>query len=142
MRGFLSSKWRALVELEDADTNDVQSGKGNSQMKKISKALFDLSRDLWIARNNMLHGENSLAALQIRSVEVAEMKEFHSNPQDLPAGDRHYCSGSFDSLLSKSPSVRRRWLRHMRMVKARKLRDGVNQTTITSFFQRIPIRNG
>jgi hypothetical protein len=78
----------------------------------------------------------------MQSANVAEMKAIHSNPQELPAGERHLCRGSFDALMKKSSSGRRRWLRHMRMVKARAHREGSTQTAITEFFQRAKSKNG
>ena len=139
LRGFLSSKWRMLA---DQEGGNGQAGKEMHTMKTINIAIFEMSRALWLARNETLHGENSEELTSIRSAEKAEMKALHSNPLDLPAGDRHYCEGSWASLMAKSPSVRRRWLRHMRMAKAKAIKEGAKQLAITEFFARAPKRDG
>ena len=136
-RGFFSKKWILLAELSSHEGATQQEGKGAQTMQKISKAIHAMSRALWLARNEALHGDQSHELQIIRNSDIAEMRNFHSNPDLLPAGDRHYCEGSFEQLLRKSPSSRRRWLRYMRMVQARTTQEGTRQLTITEFFQRV-----
>ena len=140
--GFFSQRWIQITEtaiLAPAATQ--QAGKGTLTMLTISNAIHELSRSLWIARNEVLHGDNSRAMQLTRSVELAELRDIHAHPELLPAGDRHYCDGTFEQLLRKSPSSRRRWLRHLRMVKARMTHEGTRQRPITDFFQRVDGQN-
>lgn len=140
-QGFFSHQWASLSEAGVLTNNGTkQEGKGAQTMSTISKAVHELSRSLWLARNEVLHGDNSLAMQQIRSEELAEIRELHSHPELLPVGDRHYCEGSLDLLLRKSPSSRRRWLRHLRMVKLRAIQEGTRQLPITDFFRRVNVR--
>lgn len=87
-QGFFSHQWASLSEAGVLTNNGTkQEGKGAQTMSTISKAVHELSRSLWLARNEVLHGDNSLAMQQIRSEELAEIRELHSHPELLPVGD-------------------------------------------------------
>ena len=138
-RGLLSNSWRDLANVPVFEpTNDQQPGRGDQSMQTISKALHVLARSLWVARNEVLHGDNKEENVRIRSIDDAEMRVIHQHPELLPAWDRHYCAGNIHDLLRKSQSTKRRWLRHMRMVKQHMTQDGQRQATMTSFFLRAP----
>ena len=51
MRGFLSSKWRMLEEQHEKEVGHGQAGTGMLTIKVFTKALFALSRALWMGRN-------------------------------------------------------------------------------------------
>jgi hypothetical protein len=139
-RGFFSNQWKTLSDSNVLAGGTSQEGKGSHTMMLISKAIHELSRSLWLARNEALHGEQSQEMQTIRNADIAEMRELHAHPEHLPAGDRHYCEGTFDQLSRKSTSSKRRWLRHMRMVQARTIQEGTRQLPITDFFRRVDVR--
>jgi hypothetical protein len=73
------------------DDNTSQEGQGPYIIRKIQRATYDVSRLLWLARNQSLHGETTQDLARIRSSEEAEFTELHQHPELISAGDRHYC---------------------------------------------------
>jgi hypothetical protein len=119
------------------DSTQCVQSTGNTMILKILTALHQLTRSLWLSRNKKLHDKKDETARGIQSSEMAEIWHFHANPTLLPMGDRHYCEKSLSQLLCGAPSVRRRWLRHIRQARAAHLHNGLVQTNITNFFTAV-----
>ena len=138
MKGYLSVEWQQALSMTLYDNDTTQEGRGPFYIKQILKAVYTTTRQLWLARNQELHGESTKELDKIRSAETAEIKEYYQHPELIPAADRHYCERPLATLLEKNPSTRRRWLRHMRMARHRFVVDGIRQPRITSFIDTSP----
>jgi hypothetical protein len=103
-------------------------------MSESIKALYEHSRRLWLVRNEVLHKQDDIQLRDIRSKEIAEIKQYHSQPHMVRAGDRHYCERSLQKLLSASDSTRRRWLRRIRKSRDEHKRDGGQQRLLTTYY--------
>jgi hypothetical protein len=135
LRGYLSRKWRILASDSVFDNVPIQESKGKYNIRNILKAMYELTRKLWLQRCKKLHEADGDAVLAVSAEEQAELRALYEHPELVPAGDRHYCNGPLENILCRSPSVRRRWMRHMRMARMRYIQDGKRQTKMTSFFQ-------
>ena len=130
----MTRTWRALASESVFDHTSVNEVTGANAIRHILRAIQQLTRKLWLGRNKSLHDGKETAMHSIRQEELSEIRELHENPDLVPAGDRHYCTGSLADLTNRSPSVRRRWLRHMRRARIRYTNEGKRQMKITSFF--------
>lgn len=135
IKGFLSVEWRYLLTLGIGDQETEPERVGVQRIRFLLKTFNELAYSLWTARNQTLHGTSEDGMKAVRQEELAEIKEMYQHPELIPAADQHYCEQPLHSILSRSPASRRRWLRFMRMARARLTRDGQRQTLITSFFR-------
>ncbi|KAI2511186.1 hypothetical protein MHU86_3151 [Fragilaria crotonensis] len=135
LKGFLSVEWRHLLTYGIGDNETEPARVGLKRFKSILKAFSELANSLWKARNQVLHGSNEKDMQAIRNAEDAEIRDMYQHPELIPASDRHYCEQSLSIILGRSATSRRRWLRFMRLARARLKRDGQRQTLITSFFR-------
>ena len=101
MKGYLSTEWQHALSLAIYDNDNNQEGKGPFFTRKNQRALYNATRQLWLARNQALHGESTKDLDKIRSVETAKIKEYYKHPELIPAADRHYCERPLDTLLKK-----------------------------------------
>jgi hypothetical protein len=69
----------------------VELSAGRSQKYKTLTATALLTRTIWLGRKNALHKAKETANTVVFSAECAEIRHYHSNPQDLPVFDRHHC---------------------------------------------------
>jgi hypothetical protein len=136
LRGYMSIEWRQVASCDMGGNPATNEGQGMQRMRAIHKAMHNLTQTLWRSRNQALHGSQEVEMRNIRQAELTEIIEYHQNPDLVPAGDRHYCAQTVDSLLRRAPSTRRRWLRHMRLARLRFKTDGKNQRMITNYFRR------
>ena len=135
LRGYLSRTWRVLASDSVFDNVPIQESKGKYTIRNILKAMYELTKKLWLQRCNKLHEADGEAALAVTAEEKAELRALYEHPELVPAGDRHYCNGPLENILCRTPSVRCRWMRYMRMARMRCIQDGKRQTKLISFFQ-------
>ena len=110
---------------------------GTSRTHQSLKLLSIFTRNIWLGRSEILHRDKETIDTKIYSVESAELRHFHENPDFLPSADRHYCKISLQRLLGSRPSVRRRWLRRVRTARSNLIRDGKTQQRMTQFLEGI-----
>ncbi|KAI2497542.1 hypothetical protein MHU86_16945 [Fragilaria crotonensis] len=140
MKGYLSVEWRAIAETDPYGTAIMtQEGKGIHTLRTILIHVNQATQCLWKAQNNLLHQSNEAEMQLVRDSEIAEIREMHASIEKIPAANRHYCERSLDVLLKKNHSSRRRWLRYMRMARARMEQDGKRQLLLTQFFRPVSI---
>jgi hypothetical protein len=137
IKGYLSVEWRSMIAVSafDSTTDDVQEGKGLQQIRGILQSFHVLTQQLWKSRNKILHDSQDEAQQTIRDSERVEICALYSQSDSLPAGDRHYCERPLESILKMTTTSRRRWLRYMKMAKARLTRDGQRQMLVTDFYR-------
>jgi hypothetical protein len=136
IQGYLSIHWNRLSAMSLIDHGKMEPSAGNSRTHKALLALKTFIRSLWLGRNNALHTTKEHEESKTYSMESAEMRHYHSNPTQLPSSDQHYCATPLATLLRSRPSVRRRWLRRVRMARAALLKNGQYQRSITQYIQR------
>ncbi|KAI2501345.1 hypothetical protein MHU86_13143 [Fragilaria crotonensis] len=134
IKGFVSVEWRHLLTLGMGDNESEPARVGMQRLRFVLKTFSQLASSLWTARNQA-HGTTEEGMKAIRQEEVAEISRMYQQPELISATDRHYCEQPLSAILKKSPASRRRWLRYMRMARARFTRDGKRQMLITSFFR-------
>ena len=109
---------------------------GHSRTHRSLRALFTFTRAIWLGRNDVLHKDKETIETKAYTVESAELRHFHANPNLLPSADRHYCTISLKRLLGSRPSVRRRWLRRVRTARANLIKDGKTQQRMTQYTEQ------
>ncbi len=134
IKGFLSTSWTSLANLDMTDTNKVDATQGKKRIRQCVKAIGEHTHSIWLARNQMLHAKEDEGLTSIRSTEAAEIRHYHSQPHLLKPGDQHYCTRSLEKLLNGSASTRRRWLRRVKQSSAELTKDGTRQALITTYF--------
>ena len=71
-----------------------------------------------------------------KSSRSPEITHYHFKPDLLPRADQHYCNRTLMSLPKSSPSVRCRWLRHVKKARLNNyLHDGKRQTLMKKYYQ-------
>ena len=136
--GYLTTKWKLLAAADEARQDKYKMEAGISRTHRSLQSLFNFTRDIWLGRNDVLHRDKEKTDSTVYSVESAELRYFHSNPNLLPSSDKHYCQISLQRLLGSRPSVRRRWLRRVRTARANLIREGKTQQRITQFTETQP----
>ena len=134
VRGFYSKLWHKIASMDMYQPSKNDSQKGEDRMRSIISAAHEFTYATWIARNGDLHQTGDEILANIRSVELAEIRHYHDNPNLLLASDRHYCSRPVETLVSGSAATRRRWLRRVKKSVAAHTLDSTRQTRIDSFF--------
>ncbi len=135
LKGYVSVEWRYLAETSlYTNTTDNQAGKGISILRGILLSFHQLTQQLWKGRNHVLHVSQDMELRHIHDIKAAEIRELHSKPDQIQAGDRHFCERPIETILQKAPSSRRRWLRYMRMARTPMSADGKRQLLMTSFY--------
>ena len=133
VKGLYGKAWYELATSQLFGQGTTDTIIGETRIRRLSAAIFTLVNDLWKARNKVLHDQNEMQCMAIRSKECADIEYYHSHPELLCPGDRHYCLRSLSKILSSRHSVRRRWLQYVKRSRHQQLRDGTTQTTITQF---------
>ena len=136
LKGFLSEKWRDLASMDLLHASKKDDQLGAYRMMQLVKMLYAFNSSMWKSRNEILHSTDPQTMADIRSTENAEIRHNFQNPGLLAFNDRHLCVGSQDSLLTRSASTRRRWLRRVKLSCELARRDNARQSLITSFFVR------
>jgi hypothetical protein len=134
-KGLLSKKWRELASQSMFQVGQIDATKGLTSMLRIMNAIHDHSIRMWLSRNQVLHSKEDTDLDRIRSAATAEITLMHGQPEFMCTADRYLCSRSLSSLLSSSPSTRRRWLSRVKVSRERHSKDGTRQPLITSFFR-------
>lgn len=139
LRGFMSTSWHVLAAINTANSKTLDHPRGHHKIQSVLKAFHKFTRDtMWLGRNEALHKEKDIADSQIYSDESAELRHYHSDPKLLKQQDQHYCNISLTKLLTSKPSVRRRWLRRVRTVRALYIREGQSQQVMTRYLPYTP----
>jgi hypothetical protein len=136
--GYLTTKWTLLAAADEIRQDKFKMEAGTSRTHRSLQSLFTFTREIWLGRNEVLHRDKEQNDSKVYSVESAELRYFHSNPNLLPSADKHYCQISLQRLLGSRPSVRRRWLRRVRAARATLIRDGKTQQRMTQFTESQP----
>jgi hypothetical protein len=135
LKGYLSIEWRYLFTLGIGDAETFPDVIGMQRFRAVVQSLNAFAMNIWKSRNQVLHGISTASGYLLRQEELAEIRDMYLQQEGLLASDRHYCAQSLEDIINKAPSSRRRWLRFMRMARARYTRDGQRQTLITSYFR-------
>jgi hypothetical protein len=141
IKGFLSLKWTVLAAcpMDPKDRHVLGNpAQADGRLRLIYKSVHEFSEALWKGRNEKLHGNDRQDKIRFSTAESLEIQHYHSQPELIPEGDRHYCSKSLQQLLSSTPSVRRRWLRQVKLARTRQISHGSRQQVLTQFFQYMP----
>jgi hypothetical protein len=136
LQGFLSIHWNTLAAMSLLDHDKFEHIAGKSRTHKALIGTASFTRSIWLGRNDALHKEKETEDSLVYSAESAEMRHYHTHPQQLPASDRHYCSTPLSTLIRSRPSVRRRWLQRVRKARAVFLKNGSYQRSITQYVLR------
>lgn len=80
LKGYLTVKWRYSFTLGTSDTEAVHEGLGILGTKAIIKSLDSFAINLEVRM-----------AFSRKSYRRAEIREMYSQPDTVPASDRHYC---------------------------------------------------
>jgi hypothetical protein len=131
--GFLTSTWQHLSASDHHVVDRLDTAAGKHRIQQTLNALFTFTRSLWLGRNDILHKDQDTVDQTIYSMESAELRHYHANPNLLPTSDQHYCSLPLQRLLRSRPSVRRRWLRRVKTARAFFLHHGKQQQRITQY---------
>jgi hypothetical protein len=135
VKGFLTTSWASAAAIHPTRPRIVQRDRGQHRITRTIKALQEYTANIWEDRNTVLHEHDDNELKHIRSLRDSEIRHFHTNPQLLPARDRHYCKGKLTDLLTKRPSVKRRWLMRVRRARSSLLESEKNtQTNIQQHF--------
>ena len=134
LKGYISIHWTTLASISMDYTTSPDHTAARHRIKSVLRGLHDHTRRLWLHRNSVLHSSTDAEMADIRSQELAEIKNYHSHPNLLLSTDQHYCNRSLPRLLSSSAATRRRWLRIVKRSSAELTKDGTRQTLLTSFF--------
>ena len=136
IKGFLTTSWASAASIHPTRPRLVQRERGQHRISRTIRALREYTDKIWIDRNKVLHEHADVELKRIRSLQDSEIRHYHANPDLLPPRDRHYCKGHINDLLTKKPSVRRRWLMRVRRARAGLLdRERKTQPTIQTHFQ-------
>ena len=138
LKGFLSSTWTRVATMSMTDSTTVHSDTGTQRLRLIITSLHQLTRSLWLERNESMHQTSNRATLKLTRVEDLEIQHYHERPETLAPGDRHYCERSLPSLLKATPANRRRWLRQVKKARHRRQHELRSQSILPQFFQRLP----
>ena len=68
---------------------------GRYRTQKTLTYLHEFTRTIWLGRNDALHRDKETAETIIYSVESAEIRHYHTNPQLIPASNSpllHQCN--------------------------------------------------
>jgi hypothetical protein len=137
-RGFLTDKWHQLASsyfsLEDGSTEIINRGDGANRVYRVIKLLYNLTTDLWLGRNEVLHGIAKDHEIKRVSALDSEITKFHSEPDLVLIDDQFYCETSLRRLLRSSTANKRRWLLRVKASRARKATLLHQQPRITKFF--------
>ncbi|KAI2499411.1 hypothetical protein MHU86_15056 [Fragilaria crotonensis] len=136
LQGFLSTHWHTLAAMSLSDHDKLENKAGISRTHKALTATATFTRSIWLGRNDTLHKQKETEDSLVYSTESAEIRHYHSHPQNLPASDRHYCSTPLSTLIRSRPSTRRRWLQRVRKARAMLLKHGSYQRSITQYITR------
>jgi hypothetical protein len=138
LTGFLSTEWSTLARLDMHDPTQSDIVIGRHRIRKVLAAIHTFARQLWLARNSVLHADTEAATVTTaRTAEQIEVRYYHQRPHLLRFDDRHLCDRSLQQLMTGSSSTRRRWLRLAKSSVQIHAIDGTRQTTIQSFFPTI-----
>jgi hypothetical protein len=105
MKGFLSTKWRALAEMDQYDKNTRNEHLGVQRMTQIIKGLYKYHRMRRLSRNKVLHKKDLITMAEICSTELAKIKHYHSHPELLTSADRYLCQQSLDKLMCRAAAT-------------------------------------
>jgi hypothetical protein len=138
LNGFLSIKWTTLARLDMLSATKPDTVTGSHRIRKCIAAIHTFTRQLWLARNQLLHAatEETITATARTTAQI-EVTHYHQRPHLLRFDDRHLCDRNLHQLLTGSSSTRRRWLRLVKSSVQIHALDGQRQTTIQSFFPTI-----
>ena len=140
--GLLATSWQTLASTHLTDSNQSENAKGRYRIQQVLQYIHEFTRAVWLGRNEVLHAQQDTADAQIYSAESAELRHYHSNPLLLFQHDRHHCTLPLTKkLLQSKPSIRRRWLRRVRLSRAQYAEDGQSQQILTRYIKYTPITN-
>ncbi|KAI2497424.1 hypothetical protein MHU86_17082 [Fragilaria crotonensis] len=112
LTGLLSSEWITLASLDMHANTKPEPKKGANRIRKCLTAIHTFTRQLWLARNAVLHADTVATTTAIaRTAEQIEVSHYHQRPQLLRFDDRHLCDRNLQQLMTGSSTTRRRWLR-------------------------------
>jgi hypothetical protein len=72
LKSFLSTEWGSLARLDMFDSRKSDAVKGAHRIRKCLAAIHAFTRQLWLARNTILHAETEATTLAIaRTVRIS-----------------------------------------------------------------------
>jgi hypothetical protein len=140
VRGFLSKSWHTLASSSlhcDCKQASRQQDGGN-RLQQALTALHFLSTELWLGRNEAVHGHKQHSILCQQTLVDAAITRYHCEPDLLVLhDDLHYCTQSLARLLRSSSSIKRRWLHRVKASRLKKASALTRQPRITTHFKSI-----
>jgi hypothetical protein len=137
LRGFLSEQWHLLASCyfaPDEESGIIHRNDDANRVHRVLKYIHSFTRDIWMGRNEALHGSDTEHEKKRVSAIDLEITKFHSEADLVLTDDRFYCETSLARLLKGSMANKRRWLLRVKASRQRKLELHAQQPRITSFF--------
>ncbi|KAI2511591.1 hypothetical protein MHU86_2845 [Fragilaria crotonensis] len=103
--GYTSKKWLLLASMDTPKVGQINLSAGRSRTQVALGATTLMVRDLWLGRNEILHQHQDDKDQTIYSMESAELRHYHSNPNLVPTSDQHYCRNITLNKLLKKPAL-------------------------------------
>jgi Reverse transcriptase (RNA-dependent DNA polymerase) len=144
-RGFFSRTWHVIASsyfsseegaYETTNRYDILTNRhdGANRTHRVLKLLYSLTREIWLGRNDAMHGTENVQTMQRISALDQEITRYHSEPDLVLTSDQFYCETSLQRLLKSSTANKRRWLIRVKASRARKAKLLHIQPRITKFF--------
>jgi hypothetical protein len=99
--GFISVKWKKVIEQHFLATNSKKSAE--LWLSKLVRQIWNLQWELWMDRNDTLHGEgNTIHLEEITAINEELIKQWMEGLSNLPRTRyQHLFLGEFRSLYQK-----------------------------------------
>ena len=141
LRGFLSVKWHQIASSHFTDSPDGQDianrNDGAHRVHRAIKIMHNLTNEIWMGRNEAMHGVKIDQESCRLSLIDAEITKFHSEADLVLTDDRFYCETSLSRLLHSSTANKRRWLIRVKASRQRRAVLHDQQPRITKYFPQL-----
>ena len=135
--GFISVKWKIVIEQHFVLNHSKKSAE--LWLSKLVRQIWNLQWELWMDRNETLHGEgNTIHLEEITAINEELIKQWMEGVSDLPRTRyQHLFSGEFRTLYQKDHHQKRQWLTSVWLAREKYSNTPVTRNQIAdNFFQR------
>ena len=134
--GFVSVHWRHLVEKHFESTNSKKSAV--LWTSRLVRHIWDMQWQLWMDRNDTLHGEgNTIRLEEITAINEEILKEWMMGINDLPTRYHYLFQGEFRKLYQQHHHHKQQWLMNVWLARENHSSTPVQRNAIAdTFFQR------
>ena len=137
LKGFLSLQWSKVASMSMTDADALHSDAGARRLCHILIFFHDLTKAIWLGRNECMHKVSNRETLRLTRVEDLEIQHYYEQPELHSSDDRHYCDRTLSSILKSTPATRRRWLRQVKKARHHRQRELRSQSLLPQFFPRL-----